>query len=30
MNLNPAINVGPRFHEKDCQPANEIYFAIFS
>jgi hypothetical protein len=29
MNLNPAFNARPRFHEKGCQPAIEIHFAIF-
>jgi hypothetical protein len=29
-NLNPVIDARPRFHEKDCQPAIEIHFAIFS
>jgi hypothetical protein len=29
-NPNPTINARPRFHEKDCQPAIEIYFAIIS
>ena len=30
FNLNPVIDARPRFHEKDCQPAIEIYFTNFS
>jgi hypothetical protein len=30
FNLNPVIDARPRFHEKGCQPAIEIHFAIFS
>jgi hypothetical protein len=29
-NIKPVVDVRSRFHEKDCQPAIEIYFASFS